>query len=159
MPPAIISVRGLNKTYATGFQALKSIDLDIRPGEIFALLGPNGAGKTTFVDAVTGFVRAGGRVLLDGRELGGLQAHRRAQLGLARTWQSGELFDDLLVEENLAVAQERSPAWRIAFRTRTDEQAIRLPPRWSTIMRPNARMKYTVPLMLRLMTRSRSSSV
>ena len=49
---------------------------------------------------------------------------RARALGIARTWQSGDLFDDLLVEENLAVAQERSPAWRIAFRTRTDQQAI-----------------------------------
>ena len=64
-------------------------------------------------------------MLLDGRDLGGARgAHARAQLGLARTWQSGELFDDLLVEENLAVAQERSPAWRIAFRSRTDQRAI-----------------------------------
>ncbi|MGH8445009.1 MAG: ATP-binding cassette domain-containing protein, partial [Solimonas sp.] len=43
----VISIRGLNKTYASGFEALKHIDLDIRRGEIFALLGPNGAGKTT----------------------------------------------------------------------------------------------------------------
>ena len=53
---------------------------------------------------------------LDGRDLRGRPPHARAALGLARTWQSGDLFDDLLVEENLAVAQDRSPAWRIAFR-------------------------------------------
>ena len=63
-------------------------------------------------------------MLLDGRDLGGWRPHTRAQLGLARTWQSGELFDDLLVEENLAVAQDRSPAWRIAFSSRTDQRAI-----------------------------------
>ncbi|MGH8086606.1 MAG: ATP-binding cassette domain-containing protein, partial [Lysobacter sp.] len=45
----IISVRNLDKTYASGFQALKNVDLDIRKGEIFALLGPNGAGKTTLI--------------------------------------------------------------------------------------------------------------
>ena len=49
MQQPIISVSGLSKTYASGFQALKSVDLDIRRGEIFALLGPNGAGKTTLI--------------------------------------------------------------------------------------------------------------
>ncbi|MBN2701132.1 MAG: ATP-binding cassette domain-containing protein, partial [Methylothermaceae bacterium] len=56
MPP-IISVRGLSKTYASGFQALKDIHLEIRRGEIFALLGPNGAGKTTLISIVCGIVR------------------------------------------------------------------------------------------------------
>ena len=55
MPP-VISVTGLSKTYASGFQALKSINLDIRDGEIFALLGPNGAGKTTLISIICGIV-------------------------------------------------------------------------------------------------------
>src|SRR5205085_993095 len=53
---AIISVSGLSKTYASGFQALRNIDLSIRRGEIFALLGPNGAGKTTLISIVCGIV-------------------------------------------------------------------------------------------------------
>jgi len=107
-----------------GVHALRDVSFEVGEGELVGLIGPNGAGKTTFVDAVTGFVRSSGRVSLDGRDIGRLPAHARAGLGLARTWQSGELFDDLLVEENLAVAQERSAAWRIAFRTRTDRQAV-----------------------------------
>ena len=55
MPP-IISIHNLSKTYATGFQALKSINLDIQRGEIFALLGPNGAGKTTLIGIICGIV-------------------------------------------------------------------------------------------------------
>ena len=51
---SIISVSGLSKTYAGGFQALKGVDLEIRRGEIFALLGPNGAGKTTLISVVCG---------------------------------------------------------------------------------------------------------
>lgn len=66
----IIQVRGLEKTYASGFQALKGIDLDIRRGEIFALLGPNGAGKTTLISIVCGIVRASaGTVTVDGHDI------------------------------------------------------------------------------------------
>ena len=68
MPP-ILSISGVSKTYASGFQALKSIDLEIRRGEIFALLGPNGAGKTTLIGIVCGIVRAStGRISVDGHD-------------------------------------------------------------------------------------------
>jgi ABC-2 type transport system ATP-binding protein len=68
MPP-IISIKGLSKTYASGFQALKGIDLEIRRGEIFALLGPNGAGKTTLIQIVCGIVNASsGTVTIDGHD-------------------------------------------------------------------------------------------
>ena len=53
---SIIAIKGLSKTYASGFQALKQVDLDIRRSEIFALLGPNGAGKTTLISIVCGIV-------------------------------------------------------------------------------------------------------
>jgi len=66
---AIISVSNLSKTYASGFQALKGVNLDIRPGEIFALLGPNGAGKTTLIGIICGIVNATtGRVTIDGHD-------------------------------------------------------------------------------------------
>ena len=58
MNSPVISIKNVSKTYASGFQALKSIDLDIRRGEIFALLGPNGAGKTTLISIVCGIVNA-----------------------------------------------------------------------------------------------------
>ena len=66
----IISIRNLSKTYATGFHALKSISLDIHPGEIFALLGPNGAGKTTLISTICGIVTpSSGRVTVDGHDI------------------------------------------------------------------------------------------
>ena len=69
MTPAI-SVSHLNKIYASGFQALKDINLEIRSGEIFALLGPNGAGKTTLISIICGIVKASsGSVLVAGRDI------------------------------------------------------------------------------------------
>ena len=68
--PSIISVTNLSKTYASGFQALKNINLDIREGEIFALLGPNGAGKTTLIGIVCGIVNAStGNIKVDGHDI------------------------------------------------------------------------------------------
>jgi len=68
--PPIISISNLSKTYASGFKALKNIDLDIRRGEIFALLGPNGAGKTTLINIICGIVNLSeGGVTVDGRDI------------------------------------------------------------------------------------------
>jgi branched-chain amino acid transport system ATP-binding protein len=90
-----------------GVHALAGVDLEVEEGRLVGLIGPNGAGKTTLVDAVTGFVGYTGGVELDGRDLAGLSPHDRARAGLSRTWQSTELFDDLSVRENLAVASKR----------------------------------------------------
>jgi ABC-type branched-subunit amino acid transport system ATPase component len=88
-------------------QALVDVDLEVPPGKLVGLIGPNGAGKTTFIDAVTGFVPATGTVVLDGRDISAEPPHVRSHLGLARTWQTLELFDDLSVQENCVVASRR----------------------------------------------------
>ena len=68
--PSVISIAGLTKTYASGFQALKNVDLEIAQGEIFALLGPNGAGKTTLISTVCGLVNpSSGRILVAGHDI------------------------------------------------------------------------------------------
>jgi branched-chain amino acid transport system ATP-binding protein len=103
-----------------GVHALSGVDLAVAEGELVGLIGPNGAGKTTLVDAVTGFVDYTGRVELDGRNLAGLRAHARAALGLSRTWQATELFDDLTVRENLAVASRRPSLWETTKELVTD---------------------------------------
>ena len=80
---AIVSVRGVSKTYAGGFQALKKIDLDIRRGEIFALLGPNGAGKTTLISLICGMTNATeGTVIADGHNIVSDYRAARATIGL-----------------------------------------------------------------------------
>ena len=79
----IISVRGVNKIYAGGFQALKNIDLDIRRGEIFALLGPNGAGKTTLISIICGIVNgSAGTIIADGHDIVRDYRKARAAIGL-----------------------------------------------------------------------------
>jgi len=79
----VVSVENLSKTYASGFQALKRVSLDIRRGEIFALLGPNGAGKTTLINIICGIVTASqGRVLVDGHDIIAHYRRARAMIGL-----------------------------------------------------------------------------
>ena len=81
--PAIISVEGISKTYANGFQALKRVDLEIRRGEIFALLGPNGAGKTTLINIVCGIVTpSAGRVSVGGHDIKAQWRAARSLIGL-----------------------------------------------------------------------------
>ena len=81
--PSIISVAGVTKTYASGHQALKSVDLEIRAGEIFALLGANGAGKTTLISIICGIVKAtSGTVRADGHDIGTDYRAARSKIGL-----------------------------------------------------------------------------
>ena len=81
--PAIVSVKNLSKTYASGFQALKNINLDIQQGEIFALLGPNGAGKTTLINIICGIVNPGtGTVTANGHDIVKDYRAARAEIGL-----------------------------------------------------------------------------
>ncbi|WP_192805192.1 ABC transporter ATP-binding protein [Noviherbaspirillum aerium] len=93
---AVISVNGLTKTYASGFQALKGINLDIRRGEIFALLGPNGAGKTTLISIICGIVNAStGTVLADGHDIAREYRAARAKIGLVPQELSTDAFESV----------------------------------------------------------------
>ena len=107
----VLKATGISVRFG-GVRAVVDVDLEVGEGRLVGLIGPNGAGKTTFIDAISGFVRCDGRVELDGEDLTGASPHVRARRGLARTWQSIELFDDLSVGENLLVASHRTSAWR-----------------------------------------------
>ena len=90
----ILSIRGLRKTYGTGVDALKSVDLDIKRGEIFALLGPNGAGKTTLINIVCGIVTpTAGEVLIDGRNWQSDYRYARERIGLVPQELTTEAFE------------------------------------------------------------------
>jgi len=94
MSDAILSIRGLRKTYGTGVDALKSVDLDIQRGEIFALLGPNGAGKTTLINIVCGIVTPSeGEVLVDGRDWRTQYRYARERIGLVPQELTTEAFE------------------------------------------------------------------
>jgi ABC-2 type transport system ATP-binding protein len=93
---AIISVQQLSKAYASGFQALKSVDLQIRKGEIFALLGPNGAGKTTLINAICGIVNpTSGTILADGHNVVTDYRAARAKIGLVPQELATDAFESV----------------------------------------------------------------
>jgi ABC-2 type transport system ATP-binding protein len=97
MSEPILSIRGLRKAYASGTEALKSLDLDIRRGEIFALLGPNGAGKTTMISIVCGIVTpTAGEVLIDGKNWRTHYREARTRIGLVPQELTMDVFEPLL---------------------------------------------------------------
>jgi ABC-type branched-subunit amino acid transport system ATPase component/ABC-type branched-subunit amino acid transport system permease subunit len=104
VPPKSLQVRNLSVRFG-GVVALDDVSIDVEPGQILGLIGPNGAGKTTLIDAVTGFVNvSGGSIELDGVAINKRSVARRSQLGIARSFQNLELFEDQTVQENLQVA-------------------------------------------------------
>ena len=97
MSEPILSVRGLRKAYKSGTEALKSVDLDIQRGEIFALLGPNGAGKTTLISIICGIVTpSGGEVLIDGKNWQSHYREARRRIGLVPQELTMDVFEPLL---------------------------------------------------------------
>lgn len=92
--PTVIAVRGLEKTYADGHRALKTVDLDIRRGEIFALLGPNGAGKTTLISIICGIVRgSAGTVTVNGADIVRDYRAARSAIGLVPQEIATDMFE------------------------------------------------------------------
>jgi ABC-2 type transport system ATP-binding protein len=100
---AVISVQKLSKVYATGYQALKSVDLEIRRGEIFALLGPNGAGKTTLINAICGIVNpTSGTILADGHDVVRDYRAARAKIGLVPQELATDAFESVWATVSLS---------------------------------------------------------
>lgn len=100
---SLLQVRGLTKAFA-GLKALNDVTLEVRKGEILGLIGPNGSGKSTFINVVSGhFKPTAGEIIFDGQSLTGLDAHRFAQAGIARTYQIPRPFSHMTVLENVAM--------------------------------------------------------
>ena len=118
-----LSVEGLSVAFG-GIRAVDDVSFSVAPREVVGLIGPNGAGKTTLLDLISGFLSSdGGHVHLGSTDLTGLKPHRRALLGLGRSFQDSKLFPSLTVEETLLVALERWLDVRDPFNA-----ALRLPP-------------------------------
>ena len=101
--PSIVAITGLGKTYGSGFQALKNIDLTIRRGEIFALLGPNGAGKTTLINIVCGIVNAtAGSVSVDGHDIARDYRVTRSLIGLVPQELHTDAFETVWATTNFS---------------------------------------------------------
>ena len=97
------AAREISKAFGA-LQVLDNVSITIKPRETVGLLGPNGAGKTTFINIVAGYeIQDGGTVTIDGAPLDGMSPDRRARAGIARTFQSGRLFNSLSVAENVAL--------------------------------------------------------
>jgi len=112
---AILSVSGISKTYASGFQALKRVSLDIRRGEIFALLGPNGAGKTTLISIICGIVNASeGSVRVDGHDIIKDYRAARATIGLVPQELTTDAFESVWATVSFSrglFGRPRNPAY------------------------------------------------
>jgi branched-chain amino acid transport system ATP-binding protein len=104
---ALLDIVGLSVSYGA-VRAVDDVNMHVDKGAVVGLIGPNGAGKTTLIDAVTGFTDIeAGEISLRGDRIERLPPHKRARRGLARTFQTVELFDDLTVAENLQAAADR----------------------------------------------------
>jgi ABC-type branched-subunit amino acid transport system ATPase component/branched-subunit amino acid ABC-type transport system permease component len=105
-PPGVLSVEGLTVRYGNVI-AISELSLKVEPGQVVGLIGPNGAGKTTVLDAISGFADiSAGAVRYNGADITGIPDYRRALLGISRSFQSLELFEDMTVLENLRTACE-----------------------------------------------------
>jgi branched-chain amino acid transport system ATP-binding protein len=105
-----------------GLKVLDGVSMTTRPGELLALIGPNGAGKTSVLNCICGIYRpTAGRIAFDGTDITRAKPHRIARLGIARTFQHGELFPHMTVVENLLVARHAQ------IRTRLLAEGLFLP--------------------------------
>ncbi|MGC4787189.1 ABC transporter ATP-binding protein [Micromonospora sp. DT178] len=120
----MLATRGL--TWRIGEVAIvDSVYLDLAPGEFLGVIGPNGAGKTSLFNLITGVRRATeGRITLDGQDIGSLPPHKRARLGLGRTFQASSVFGSLSVRENvrLAVQAHRGGSMKLWRRAAADRE-------------------------------------
>jgi len=106
-PVSLLEANGITKRFS-GITALNDVDLDVRHGEMVGLIGPNGAGKTTFFNCLLGMLRPdSGRVQLDGRDISALPVHKRARLGIGRTFQRLELFSGTSVRDHFLVTERQ----------------------------------------------------
>ncbi len=116
----MLQIQGLTKHFG-GLAAVSQVNMDLQKGEIVGLIGPNGAGKTTFFNLVTGYIRpTKGSVTFEDRDITGKGPNEIAAMGLVRTFQGDNIFQDFTVLENMVLACHLKPGvrfWETFFRT------------------------------------------
>jgi len=118
-----LEIRGLRKAFGA-LVATNDVNIQVRPGEIHALIGPNGAGKTTLISQISGeLLPDSGQVLLDGQDITRLPAHKRASVGLARSFQISQLYNDFTAEDNVAMAVQAQSNKRFNMLSAARKQA------------------------------------
>ncbi len=125
---AELEVEGLTLRFG-GLTVLDGVSLSVNTAELFALIGPNGAGKTSALNCISGIYRGDGRIRFRGQDIGGRRPHEIARLGLARTFQHGELFAQMTVLENLLTGRhariKSGPLAEMLFLPRVRREEIR----------------------------------
>ncbi|MGH3042888.1 MAG: ABC transporter ATP-binding protein, partial [Gaiellaceae bacterium] len=120
MREPLLELRGVTKSFG-GLLCIDGLDLTVGEGEIVSVIGPNGAGKTTLFNLVTGIYEPDqGEILFAGNGIVGLEPHKIAKLGIARTFQTLRLFLNMTVKENVKAAaygQTKARFWQSALRT------------------------------------------
>jgi branched-chain amino acid transport system ATP-binding protein len=120
MTRALLELNGVSKSFG-GLLCIDRLDLEVKEGEIVSVIGPNGAGKTTLFNLVSGIYEPdAGEIVFAGQNVVGLEPHRIAQLGIARTFQTLRLFLNLSVKENVKAAtygRTKARVWQSVLRT------------------------------------------
>ena len=112
----LLQVQNVSRHFGS-LLAVREVSMTVEAGELRAVIGPNGAGKTTFFNLISGFFPpTQGRILLDGKDITRLPAHRRVAMGIARTFQITEIFPELSVRENLRIPVEVAGGYRLSPR-------------------------------------------
>lgn len=130
MAEPLLKARGLTKTFGA-IRATDGLSLDVWTGEVLAVIGPNGAGKTTAIGQLSGELKSdAGTILFEGRDISGLPMHKRAHLGVARSFQITSIFLRFTAEDNVAMALQAKDGHSFRFwKAARNDQKLRNPAR------------------------------
>ena len=128
MADPVLRIEGLTKNFG-GLRVTDDVTLDVRPGELHAVIGPNGAGKTTLINQISGLLSPDtGKIMFGGEDVTHLPIHRRAERGLARSFQITSILPGFSVLENVALAVQARRGSSFSFFGRAaDEEALNMP--------------------------------
>ncbi|MDW7660584.1 MAG: ABC transporter ATP-binding protein [Bacillota bacterium] len=121
MSSIILEAKSVTRTFG-GLKAIDNVDIKVEEGSIRGLIGPNGAGKTTLFNIITGIYKpTAGKILFENKEISNIKPHKIASMGISRTFQNLQLFNDMTVIDNIAIAQNMNypiRVWDSLFRNK-----------------------------------------